>query len=55
MKTQRYVAVVGITDDREHRHYEAGADVPASLVRRAGWLVDQGYVVEAEPVVEEGE
>ena len=43
--TRTYVAVVGIdADDR----YEPGDDVPATLVKKAPWLLEQGKVVEAE-------
>jgi hypothetical protein len=47
-------AMVGITDDAEGARYEAGEAVPAALVERAPWLLEQGHVVdtEAKPVAE---
>jgi len=41
-------AVVGITDDAEGARYEAGEAVPAGLVQRAPWLLEQGHVVDTK-------
>lgn len=50
-----YRAKVGITDDAQAARYEAGEEVPAELVERAQWLLEDGHVVDlnAAPVVEE--
>lgn len=50
-----YRAKVGITDDAQAARYEAGEEVPADLVERAPWLLQDGHVVDlnAAPVVEE--
>jgi len=41
-------AMVGITDDAEGARYEAGEAVPAALVQRAPWLLEQGHVVDTK-------
>ena len=41
-------AMVGITDDAEGARYEAGEAVPAALVERAPWLLEQGHVVDTK-------
>lgn len=50
-----YRAKVGITDDAQAARYEAGEEVPADLVERAPWLLQDGHVVDlnAAPAVEE--
>jgi hypothetical protein len=41
-------AAAGITDDVKAARYEVGEVVPAELVKRAPWLVEDGHVIDAK-------
>jgi hypothetical protein len=41
-------AAAGITDDVKAARYEVGEVVPAEAIKRAPWLVEQGYVIDAK-------
>lgn len=41
-------AMVGITDDAAGARYEAGEAVPAELLERAPWLLEQGHVMDTK-------
>ena len=45
-------AMAGITDDTDGARYEPGDAVPAALVKRAPWLLDQGIVVDTKKASE---
>ena len=43
-----FKAMVGISDDADGARYEPGEAVPAAVVKRAPWLLEQGHVVDTK-------
>lgn len=46
---KRMTAVTGIDNDELDIHLLAGDEVPAVLLKKSPWLVEDGHVVEQEP------